>query len=69
MSRRHRPLLTSPRLAEALDLSREESHVRRQYGLDRAYPQEREGKTLLDQLDRIEERENDLHQAKKSKWR
>ena len=43
-------VLTSPRLAQALDLSREESHVRRQYGLDRAYPQEREGKTLLDQF-------------------
>jgi hypothetical protein len=26
-------------------------------------------KALLDQLDRIEERENDSHQAKKSKWR
>ena len=26
-------------------------------------------KELLDQLDRIEERENDSHQRKKSKWR
>jgi hypothetical protein len=26
-------------------------------------------KALLDQLDRIEERENDSHQARKSKWR
>lgn len=43
-------VLTSPRLAEALDLSREDSAVRRRYGLDREYPQEREGKTLLDQF-------------------
>lgn len=43
-------VLTSPRLAEALDLSREESEVRRRYGLDRDYPQERQGKTLLDQF-------------------
>lgn len=26
-------------------------------------------KALLDQLDRIEQRENDSHQAKKSQWR
>ena len=43
-------VLTSPRLAEALDLSREDARVRRRYGLDRSYPSEREGKTLLDQF-------------------
>lgn len=43
-------VLTSPRLAEALDLSREDSTVLRRYGLDRAYPSEREGKTFLDQF-------------------
>jgi hypothetical protein len=43
-------VLTSPRLAEALDLSREDKDVRRRYGLDRNYPGEREGKTLLDQF-------------------
>ena len=43
-------VLTSPRLAEALDLSREDESTRRRYGLDRAYPQEREGKTVLDQF-------------------
>lgn len=43
-------VLTSPRLAEALDLSREEDKVRRLYGLDRTYPNERQGKTLLDQF-------------------
>jgi Protein of unknown function (DUF1501) len=43
-------VLTSSRLAEALDLSREEGTVRGRYGLDRAYPNEREGKTLLDQF-------------------
>jgi hypothetical protein len=43
-------VLTSPRLAEALDLSREDREVRRRYGLDRSYPSEREGKTLLDQF-------------------
>ena len=43
-------VLTSPRLAEALDLSREEPTVRARYGLDRAYPSEREGKTYLDQF-------------------
>jgi len=43
-------LLTSPRLAEALDLSREDQAVRSRYGLDRSYPGEREGKTLLDQF-------------------
>lgn len=43
-------VLTSSRLAEALDLSREESPIRQRYGLDREYPHEREGKTLLDQF-------------------
>ena len=43
-------VLTSPRLAQALDLSREPEPVRRRYGLDRAYPNERGGKTLLDQF-------------------
>lgn len=43
-------VLTSPRLAEALDLSQEVPAVRARYGLDRSYPTEREGKTLLDQF-------------------
>lgn len=43
-------VLTSPRLAEALDLSREDATTRGRYGLNRAYPQERNGKTLLDQF-------------------
>ena len=43
-------VLTSPKLAEALDLSREDRTVRSRYGLDRSYPSEREGKTLLDQF-------------------
>lgn len=43
-------VLTSPRLAEALDLKREDDAVRRRYGLDRSYSTEREGKTLLDQF-------------------
>jgi hypothetical protein len=43
-------VLTSRRLAEALDLSREDGAVRGRYGLDRAYPNERAGKTLLDQF-------------------
>jgi hypothetical protein len=43
-------VLTSPRLAEALDLSREDGDVRRRYGLDARYPNEREGKTMLDQF-------------------
>lgn len=43
-------VLTSPRLAEALDLSREDAAVKSRYGLDRSYPNEREGKTLLDQF-------------------
>jgi len=43
-------VLTSPRLAEALDLSREEQPGRVRYGLDAKYPDEREGKTHLDQF-------------------
>ena len=43
-------LLTSSRLANALDLSREDPRVRARYGLDREYPDEREGKTHLDQF-------------------
>jgi hypothetical protein len=43
-------VLTSPRLAEALDLGREDAAVRGRYGLDRSYPTERNGKTLLDQF-------------------
>jgi len=43
-------VLTSPRLAQALDLSREDSDIRGRYGLNREYPEEREGKTLLDQF-------------------
>jgi hypothetical protein len=43
-------VLTSPRLARALDLGREEMRCRGRYGLDRAHPDEREGKTHLDQF-------------------
>jgi hypothetical protein len=43
-------LLTSSRLARALDLSQEEDRVRGNYGLNRAYPDERQGKTYLDQF-------------------
>src|SRR5207344_2465581 len=43
-------VLTSPLLAEALDVGRESKDIRRRYGLDADYPQEREGKTLLDQF-------------------
>jgi len=43
-------LITSQRLADALDLSREEPAVRSRYGLMRNYPNERDGKTLLDQF-------------------
>ncbi|MCI0638466.1 MAG: DUF1501 domain-containing protein [Gemmataceae bacterium] len=43
-------LLTSSRLAQALDLNRESAQGRRRYGLDSAYPDEREGKTHLDQF-------------------
>jgi hypothetical protein len=43
-------MLTSARLAEALDLSREPARGRSHYGLDRDYPEQREGKTYLDQF-------------------
>ncbi len=43
-------MLSSARLAHALDLSREEARVRSAYGLDRDYPDERQGKTYLDQF-------------------
>jgi hypothetical protein len=43
-------VLTSSRLAAALDLSREDARGRSRYGLDRAYPDERQGKTYLDQF-------------------
>ena len=43
-------VLTSSKLAEALDLTREDKAVRSRYGLDRSYPNERQGKTLLDQF-------------------
>jgi len=43
-------VLTSSRLARALDLSREDARTRSRYGLDRAYPDERDGKTYLDQF-------------------
>jgi hypothetical protein len=43
-------MLTSSRLAHALDLTREPEHVRSRYGLTRAYPDEREGKVYLDQF-------------------
>jgi hypothetical protein len=43
-------LLTSSRLARALDLSQEDGRSRSRYGLDRAYTDEREGKTYLDQF-------------------
>jgi hypothetical protein len=43
-------VLTSSRLAHALDLSREDSRVRARYGLDREHPDERDGKTHLDQF-------------------
>jgi hypothetical protein len=43
-------LLTSTRLSDALDLSKEDAEVRGRYGLNQKYPLEREGKTLLDQF-------------------
>lgn len=43
-------LLTSSRLATALDLAREDARGRSHYGLDREYPDEREGKHYLDQF-------------------
>jgi hypothetical protein len=43
-------VLTSPQLAEALDLSNESPDIVRRYGLQDSYPNERDGKTLLDQF-------------------
>jgi len=43
-------VLTSPRLAEALDLSREDPAVKKRYGLEEQYPNERTGKTYLHQF-------------------
>jgi hypothetical protein len=43
-------VLTSARLATALDLSKEPERTRSRYGLTGAYPDEREGKTYLDQF-------------------
>src|SRR5205814_6683312 len=43
-------ILPSARLAEALDLDREDGSTRRSYGLDRDYPKEREGRTYLDRF-------------------
>src|SRR5262249_49155752 len=43
-------LLTSSRLADALDLSKEPTRNRDRYGLGRDYPDEREGRTHLDQF-------------------
>jgi hypothetical protein len=43
-------LLTSARLAKALDLHQEDERTRRRYGLDRVYPDERAGKHYLDQF-------------------
>jgi hypothetical protein len=43
-------VLTSARLAAALDLSREPVAVRQRYGLDSTYADERDGKTYLDQF-------------------
>jgi Protein of unknown function (DUF1501) len=43
-------LLTSSRLAHALDLGREDARVRSRYGLDSGHPDEREGRTHLDQF-------------------
>lgn len=43
-------LLTSSRLATALDLGQETKACRARYGLESAHPEEREGKTHLDQF-------------------
>ncbi|MBI2807830.1 MAG: DUF1501 domain-containing protein [Planctomycetes bacterium] len=43
-------VLTSARLANALDLRQEDARVRARYGLDRDHPYERDGKTHLDQF-------------------
>jgi len=43
-------LLTSSRLANALDLNKEPERIRSRFGLTSSYPDEREGKTYLDQF-------------------
>lgn len=43
-------VITSRRLAEALDLSREDDGIYDRYGLNQSFPNERDGKTLLDQF-------------------
>ncbi|MCI0684644.1 MAG: DUF1501 domain-containing protein [Gemmataceae bacterium] len=43
-------VLTSSRLAQALDITREDLRGRARFGLDSGYPDEREGKTHLDQF-------------------
>jgi hypothetical protein len=43
-------LLTSSRLARAFDLSQETQASSSRYGLERSYPDERDGKTLLNQF-------------------
>jgi hypothetical protein len=43
-------VLASSKLAEALDLNREKEATRGRYGLNREWPNERNGKTLLDQF-------------------
>jgi hypothetical protein len=43
-------VLTSSKLADALDLSKEDPDVKKSYGLNGQYPSERQGKTLLDQF-------------------
>ena len=43
-------MLTSSRLAHALDVTREDARGRSRYGLTSAHPDEREGKTHLDQF-------------------
>ena len=43
-------MITSSRLAQALDLSREDARSRSLYGLDRTYSDEREGRHYLDQF-------------------
>ncbi len=43
-------MLTSSRLAQALDISQEDARGRARYALERDYPDEREGKTHLDQF-------------------
>jgi hypothetical protein len=43
-------VLTSSRLARALDITQEDARGRARYGINSAYPDEREGKTHLDQF-------------------